>query len=274
LGLMRGSRRNAALLGLAAVLIILGMVASFSLPPTFLLGSASQPRTTTVIPEGRLDVTVVLQNGSGIFSPMAGEQVGIAQLGTLGYRLQLTTDRVGNVSIKASPGAYGISIVDPRFGFSKSAMVSAGKVTRVNVVVNRTALPTEFAQAQDSTGQEQLGPWNELVVEVSQGGLFYFGGLLNFGGGSYVVGSSANNTLPKFGTEVFLQPMKLSEAFTTLPAFTPEGPEVEAIVVSQVPASQATWLTLRPMGIVAMTGSYYLSVITYVAGSSVRVSNV
>jgi hypothetical protein len=272
---MKDSRRTAALLGLSAILVILGMAASFSLPPTFLLGSASQPRTTTVMPEGRLDVTVALQNGTGIFSPMAGERVGIKQLATLGFGLQLNTDKMGNVSIKASPGAYGISVADPRFSFSELVSVSAGRVTRVNVVVNRTALPTEFAQVQDSTGQEQIGPWNELVVEVAPGGVIIFGGLSNFEGGIFIIGSGVNSTLPRFGTEVFLQPMKPSLAFVPTGgfAFAPEGPEVAAVVVSQVAAPQAVWLTLRPMGIMVMTGSYYLSVVTYEAGGSVRISN-
>jgi hypothetical protein len=182
---------------------------------------------------------------------------------------------MGNVSINASPGAYGISVVDPRFSYSRTATVLAGKVTHVGVEVNRTALPAEFEQIQDSTGQEEIGPWNRIVVEVMQGGIYFFdvrktGPLYN----PYIVGLSSNVNLSmpaSFGTEVFLQPMKLGTPFGNP---TPAGPEVGAAVVSQVPTSQATWLTLMPMGILVMTGSYYLSVISYAAGSSVRVSDV
>ena len=256
-------------MGLAAVILALGLIASFSLPPTFLLGAVSAPQTTTLASAGRIDVTVLLRNSTGSITPMQGVRVAVAQVATFGLREVFTTGKDGNVSIAEKPGVYGVSIVDPRFTTTTSATVSSGGTTRVRVSVNRTSLYAYFVQAQDSTGEEKVGPWNQLVLEVASSNNFFATGLWALGGIAYTAPiHQTNATLPHFGAVVFLRPLSFVGG-----SFGESGSEVPASVVSQIPAAESVWLTLRPSGILLMTGADFLAVVTYAATSTVSRTN-
>ncbi len=267
---MTDGRGSAVEAGLAAALVAIGLIASFSLPPSFLLSSASQPQTTVVSADGRLNVSVLLRDVSGNLFPMAEVGVGVTQFVVHGLRLVFNTDSKGNVSTQASPGEYGVSIADPRFTLSTRVTVFSGSTTQLRVIVNRTSANADFAQVQDSTTSEQVGPWNQLVVEVTPSPLAFPFGLWALGQYTIFVQNMSSNAVPKFGSEVFLQPLEFSGGLGRL---SPLGAEVPASVVAQMRGEQTVWLTLRPLEILDLSGSYFLSVVTYTAGSSVSIRN-
>ena len=78
-------------------------------------------------------------------------------------------------------------------------------------------------------------------------------------------------SIPRFGTDVFVQPVTYRYNGTT---YVASGQEVPATVISQSEGSGVAWLTLQPLQILEISGANYLVVVSYEAGSSVSYSNV
>lgn len=264
---MRGINDSAAKVGLFAALLILGVVVSTALPPSFLEESAAPP-IRTVVPPGYLLVTVAMDGG-----PLDGVSVAISQFTFHGLHIILATNRSGQVEFPLAPGQYGVSVTDPRFGLETSVPVSSGTTTRLQVTLNRTAFSSVFSAAQDSTLTGEIEPWNQLVVEVAPYGCLTSCGLLGLGGqfGIRVIPSGITLSVPHFGSEVFVQTVRYFANGTGIPTL---GSEIPATVISQVAGSGVSWLTLQPLSVLDLSAALYLLVVSYAVGSTVSFSNV
>jgi len=255
-------RDTAAKVGLSAVLLVLAVATAFAFPPGFLAGTASV--TTTYTPPGQLDLSVTINNGSGIYAPLAGGQVRVSQALLHGFTLMAATNDSGEVDITLASGQYAVSVYDRRFSFENAVPVDPGKVTRLQVQVNRTSFYAYWVEAQDSSTTGQVETWNQLEIAVSMVGGVYFAV-----GPAFVfvpVGQSENYSNFKFPANVFLQPIEFRFSGETV---IPGGPEIPATVISQVRSSETTWLVLKPLAPFSLSGANYLGVVSYVAGGNV-----
>lgn len=257
--------------GLTAVLAALALLLALQLPSSGLTGSGNSTVAASSS-TGRLLVGVALENDSLAPAPLRGVQVGITQAIIHGLHLVLPTNRSGEAEFTVPAGVYGVSVGNSKFALFREVPVYSSNLTSVNVIVNRTAYIASFAEAEDSTTQGDIEPWNSVVVEVTP---FRFPILLNPGNlpGQLVIVSSvpaSPSPLTINGT-VFVQAVSLysGSGGTGIAG----GPEVKATVVSQVVGPGGTWLTLRPTGLLHLGGSSYLQVVSYQAGSTVSFEN-
>ncbi|MDE1853645.1 MAG: hypothetical protein KGI38_07855 [Thaumarchaeota archaeon] len=264
---MKGARGSAIKVGLSACLLVLGVLVSIALPPSFL--GKSDTVVETIAPLGRLVVAVNMYNGSLIPGPLSGVQVAVA--GPLRVHFIGYTNKSGEFEWQLASGQYGVSVTDPRFATETSAAVRPGILTTVQVSVNRTESYSIFSAAEDSTTQGKIETWNQLVVEVS---LYPYYFPLPYSAGAFVVLNAPISpiipSLPTFGEEVFVQPFGAGPTGCCSPA---KGGEVPAKVVSQFPGQGAVWLTLQPLSLLDLAGAYFLGIVSYQAGSSVSYSS-
>jgi len=254
--------------GLSAILVALAVLLALQLPSSGFTGKGNSTAPTPYS-SGQLLVSVTLENGSIVPAPLRGVQVGISQLVLHGLHLVLPTNGTGEVEVALPPGAYGVVVSNDKFAQSSDVLVDSGGVTRMNVSVDRTTYVASFVDAEDSTSQGEIEPWNTVVVEVAPY-LVILASEAAFGG--QVV--PANPPPPTFNGTVFLQPLLYypdngGAGFAGFVA----GMEVQATVVSQVARSGGVWLTLRPTGVLQLAGSAYLQVVSYEAGTSVSIEN-
>jgi hypothetical protein len=250
--------------GLSAILVILALILALQLPSSGFTGRGNSTATTSYS-GGRLLVSVTLENGSLVPTPLQGVQVGVSQLVLHGLHVVLPTNVTGEVELTVPPGTYGVAVSNDKFTQSSDVVVGSGRLTWMNVSVNRTAYIASFVDAEDSTSQGEIEPWNTVVVEVAT----Y---LIILASGEQVI--PASPPPPTFNGTVFLQPLSLypGNGGVGFAGFV-AGTEVQATVVSQVARSGGVWLTLRPTGLLQLAGSSYLQVVSYVAGSSVSLEN-
>jgi len=260
-------RGASAKVGLSAALMALALLLALQLPSSGFTGKGNF--STTSYSEGQLLVSVTLENGSTVAAPLKGVQVGISQLILHGLHLVLPTNGTGEVELALPPGTYGVTVSSDKFNQSSDISVDSGRLTWMQVSVNRTAYIASFVDADDSTSQGEIEPWNTVVVEVAP----Y---LVIFGPGASLGEQAvpASPPPPTFNGTVFLQPLSLypdqgGVGFAGLVG----GTEVRATVISQVARSGSVWLTLQPTGLLQLAGSLYLQVVSYEAGSSVTFEN-
>ena len=262
--MLRNLRDTAAKASLAAALLILGVAAAFVLPPGFLAGTVAV--TSTYTPPGKLDLSVSVNNGSGIYTPLAGGQVRVSQALLHGFTLLAQTNASGDVDITLAAGQYAVSVYDQRFSFESAVPVNPGKVTRLQVQVNRTFFYAFWVEAQDSSTSGQVETWNQLEAAVSmQGGSYFTVGPVYL---TFPVGPYQNYSSFKFPANVYLQPIEFRSSGGAL---EPYGPEIPAEVISQVRSSETAWLVLKPSTPFSLSGANYLGVVCYVAGGNVTI---
>jgi hypothetical protein len=253
--------------GLSAILVALAVLLALQLPSSGFTGRGNSTAPTPYS-SGELLVSVTLENGSLVPAPLRGVQVGVSQLVLHGLHLVLPTNGTGEVEVTLPPGAYGVAVSNDKFAQSSDVSVYSGGVTRMNVTVDRTTYVASFVDAEDSTSQGEIEPWNTVVVEVAP----YL--VILATGAAFGEQVATNLSPPTFNDTVFLQPLLLypDDGGVGFPGFV-AGAEVQATVVSQVARSGGVWLTLRPTGVLQLAGSAYLQVVSYDAGSSVSVEN-
>ncbi len=266
-GILRDATDSAIKVGLSTALLILAVVVSTALPPSFLEGRVVKPEQI-VGPSGYLLVSVAL---AGL--PVGGVVVSASQSVLHGVRLTLETNHSGQVDFPLPTGHYGVLVTDPRFSLETFVDVFTGATTRMQVAVNRTTFTSLFAAAQDSTSVGEIEPWNVLLMEVEPSWEHLFPPLFGLGAPyiQYTLPGGVAPTVPRLGSEVFVQPMTLhfNKTFAEY-----SGPEVPSTVISQVAGPGVAWLTLQPDGVLEISRANYILVIWYSAGSSVTYPNV
>lgn len=260
-------RETAAILGLSAVLLALGFAAAVALPPGFVGVGASA--TFASVPPGQLALSVSMNNGTGVSIPVAGSQVRVSQTVVHGITLLAETNDSGDVEMTLPAGQYAVSVYDQRFSFETGAPIEPGRVTQLQVQVNRTSFVALWVEAQDSSTTGQLETWNQVEVAVpTSGGIFV---IASVGEPNYIpfaFGQPVDYSSFKFPANVFLQAVELQSNGDT---FGPSGPETQAAVISQVENSGDIWLVLRPLAPLYLSGASYLGVTAYEAGGNVIV---
>ena len=256
--------------GLLAVLVALALLLALQLPSSGFTGSGPSP--VDVLPTaGQLLVSVALNNESSLPTPMKGVQVAISQPILHGLHLVLPTNGTGEVELTLPAGTYGVSVSNGKFALSSDVPVNSTGLTWMHVLVNRTSYLASFAEAQDSTSQGEIEPWNTVVVEVTPYQFLFPVVNGNPRGQQIIIGSVLPNpSPPTFNGSLYIQPYYFPSAAG---AGLVGGTEVPMTVVSQVARSGGTWLTLRPDGLLQLAGALYVQVVSYQAGSSVSFEN-
>lgn len=255
--------------GLSSALLVLGLLVAIETPSTILTGVG--PATVTLIPPGRLLVSVALNNGSAIAAPLSGVQVGITEPVLHGLHIRLATNRSGEVEITLQPGYYRVSVGNSKFALSDSVPINSGQLTHVQVALNRSAYYTTFTAAEDSTTQGTIEPWNTIVVAVPTTG-YPITALWNLGAQQVIIVPVVGQAHPSFGETVFVQTVRLDVGGPGGTQRLEYGAEVPATVLSQTDGAEAIWLSLKPSAQLQVVGALYLMVISYEAGSVVSVS--
>lgn len=250
--------------GLAAALVILGFLLAVQVPTTTLAGRGFNQQGAT---PGRLLVRVVMSS-IGFQIPLAGVQVGVTQDTAGGLHLLLATNESGEAGFPLPPGGYAVSASNPKFSLLSGVTVSSGNLTTLLVTVNRTAYNAAFVEADDSTTQGNLEPWNTVTVEVTQYGSPIFLPQLTPISLVNVPNGPGNVT---FGQNIFLQTLSMDFLGGGNFRLT-NGTEVPATVISQTAEGGATWLSLHPLKLFQVGGAEYVMVVSYVAGSTETVS--
>ena len=262
------SRGSSAKAGLSAVLVALALLLALQLPSSGFTGRGN-PTASPSPSAGRLLVSVTLANESAIILPLQGVQVGITQFILHGLHLVVSTNGSGEAEFTLPPGTYGVSVRNSKLTLSSDVLVNAGRLTAMQVSVNRTAYAATFVEAEDSTSQGEIEPWNTVVVEIAPY-LLTISGNPGSQGGLTIIGSLPGSFAPPtFNGTVFLQ----ARTFHISNSGFVGGPEVPATIISQVVSGGGTWLTLRPSGLLELAGSTFVQVVKYTAGSSVSVEN-
>jgi len=243
------------MVGLTIILLILGVAAAVALPPGFVGGRTSA--TLTYVPPGRLVLSVSMNNGGGVYTPVGGSRVRVSQTSLHGFTLLAVTNESGEVEMSLSSGGYAVSVYDGRFTFETGVSLSPGNVTELQVRVNRTSFFAFWVDAQDSSTTGQVETWNQVEVALAASGVNYV---------AVPVSQRENYSNYRFPAQVFLQTIE----FESIGGFFAiRGPEIPAAVVSQVVSSGNIWLVLKPLTPLSLTGANYLGVVTYEAGGTV-----
>ena len=255
--MLRNLRDTAAMVGLTALLLILGVAAAVALPPGFVEGGTSA--TLTYVPPGRLALSVSLSNGGGAYTPVDGSRVRVSQTLPHGFTLLAQTNGSGEVEMTLSSGEYAVSVYDGRFSFETGVSLNPGKVTQLQVRVNRTSFFAFWVEAQDSSTTGQVETWNQVEVALTASGANYI---------TVPIMQLENYSKFKFPADVFLQTIEFryNEGF-----FVIRGPEIPAAVISQVISSGSIWLVLEPLAPLSLSGANYLGVVTYEAAGTVTI---
>ena len=234
------------------------------LSPSSALGG---PVTVQTVQQGRLLVAVTLDNGSGFKEPLPGVHVLLTQPVFRGLRLSATTNGTGEWASYLASGDYAVSVGDQRFDYATSVPVTAGTETRIQVGVNMTSFTVVLAEAEDTTGTGSLGPWDQLVAAIQPAGLRVFISPPGDRNATvyYTQAAMRNYSGYRFPSTVFIEPMR----FTRSDFGIQQGIGVAATVVSQEANGGLIWLTLRPAGLLDVSGANYLEVFSYEAGGAV-----
>ena len=254
---MEGSRDTAAMVALTAILLILGVAAAVALPPGFAVGRA--PATLTYVPPGHLALSVSMSNGGVVYSPVDGSEVRVSQASIHGFTLLAQTNESGEVEMTLPSGEYAVSVYDGRFTFESGVSLDPGKVTQLQVRVNRTSFFALWVEAQDSSTTGEVETWNQVEVALSASGVNYV---------TVPMAQLENFSDFRFPAEVYLQTVEFE---TIAGFFVIRGPEIPAAVISQVLNSGNIWLVLRPLAPLSLAGANYLGVVTYEAAGTVTV---
>ena len=248
-------RDTTAMVGLTAVLLILGVAAAVALPPGFVGGGASAP--LTYVPPGRLSLSVSMSDGGGVYTPVDGSRVRVSQTLPHGFTLLALTNESGEVEMTLSSGQYAVSVYDGRFSFETGVSLNPGGVTQLQVRVNRTSFFAFWVEAQDSTTTGVVETWNQVELALPTTGTNYI---------TVPVRQPENYSSFKFPAEVFLQTIEFSYVGSV---FVIRGPEIPATVISQATNSGNIWLVLEPLAPLSLSGANYLGVVTYEAAGTV-----
>jgi hypothetical protein len=254
---LRDLRDTATMVGLTTILLILGLAAAVALPPGFVGGGASAP--LTYVPPGHLALSVSMNNGDGVYTPVDGSRVRVSQTLLHGFTLLALTNESGEVEMTLSSGPYAVSVYDGRFSFETGVSLNPGKVTQLQVRVNRTSIFAFWVEAQDSSTTGQVETWNQIEVAVPTSGANYI---------TVPIRQPVNYSNYKFPTNVFLQTVEFQSIVGFLVI---RGPEIPAAVISQVISSGNIWLVLKPLAPLSLSGANYLGVVTYEAAGTVTV---
>lgn len=255
--MLTNMREVAARVALSAALLVLGVAAAVALPPGFVAEGGST--TLAYVPPGSLLLSVSMNNGSGEYTPVAGSEVRVSQTLLHGFTLLARTNDSGEVEITVASGQYAVSVFDQMFSYETTVPVNPGRVTQMQVRVNRTSFLAFWVQAQDSSTTGQVETWNQVEVAVPMlSGNYFTREIVEFR-------NYSNFTFP---TNVFLQPVKFQFSGGTL---VPTGPEIPATVISQVRSTGDIWLVLGPLTPLSLSGANYLGVAAYEAGGNVTI---
>jgi len=252
---LRNLRDTATMVGLTAILLILGVAAAVALPPGFVGGRTSA--TLTYVPPGHLALSVSMNNGGGAYTPVGSSQVRVSQTLAHGFTLLAQTNESGEVEMTLPSGQYAVFVYDGRFSYETGVSLDPGRVTQLQVHVNRTSFFAFWVEAQDSSTTGQVETWNQVEVALLTSGVNYV---------TVPVAQPENYSGYKFPSNVFLQTIEFRsfEGF-----FVIRGPEIPAAVVSQVTSSGNIWLVLQPLEPLSLSGANYLGVVTYEAAGTV-----
>ena len=266
---MAGRHETPLKAGLAAALVLLGFLLAVQVPTTTLAGGGFNQLGPT---PGRLLVSVVMNNGGFFQRPLAGVQVGVTQNAAGGLHLLLTTNSSGEVGLPLPPGGYAVSASNSKFLLLSGATVNSGKLTTLQVTVNRTAYYATFVEADDSTTQGSLEPWNTVTVQVAEYGYPIFPPpgtqqtIISVGSVPFRPGNFT------FGQNLFLQALRIDYLGEGSVQFV-NGTEVPATLVSQTAENGTTWLSLHPAKLFQVAGAEYVLVVDYAAGSRVTMAD-
>jgi hypothetical protein len=245
------------MVGLTAILLILGVAAAVALPPGFV--ESGTFATLTYVPPGHLALSVSMNDGGGVYTPVDGSRVRVSQTLLHGFTLLAQTNESGEVEMTLSSGQYAVSVYDGRFSFETGVSLNPGEVTQLEVRVNRTSFFAFWVEAQDSSTTGQVETWNQVEVAVPTSGANYV---------TVPIMQLENYSNFNFPAEVFLQTIE----FRYIGGFfVIRGPEIPADVISQVISSGNIWLVLKPLAPLSLSGANYLGVVTYEAAGTVTI---
>jgi len=248
-------RDTATMVGLAAILLILGVAAAVALPPGFVGGRASAP--VTYVPPGHLALSVSMNDGNGVYTPVGGSRVRVSQALPHGFTLLAQTNESGELEMTLSSGQYAVAVSDGRFSFESGVSLNPGVVTQLQVRVNRTSFFAFWVEAEDSSTTGVVETWNQVELALPTSGANYI---------TVPIRHPENYSTFKFPASVFLQTIEFGYVGGL---FVIRGPEIPASVVSQVTSSGNIWLVLKPLAPLSLSGANYLGVVTYVAAGTV-----
>ena len=254
---MRNPRETAAMVGLSAAFLLLGVVAAVALPPGFVAAGTSA--TVAYVPPGQVAISVSMGNGDGVYTPVPGSQVRVSQTLLHGFTLLAETNDSGDVEMTLPSGQYAVSVSNQKFSFQTGVSLEPGKVTLLQVRVNRTSFFGFWVETQDSSTEGQIETWNQVEVAVPASGANYV---------TVPVRQLENYSNYKFPGGVFLQTIEFRYIGGL---FVVGGPEVPATVISQVTSSGNIWLVLKPLAPFSLSGANYLGVIAYEAAGTMTI---